>query len=234
MGRPLIRVLIVEDHVGLAQNLFEFLGEERYALDFADTGLTALHLLETNRYDVIVLDVMLPGIDGFDLCRRIRQDLKCATPVILMTARDALDDKESGFAAGADDYLVKPFNLRELQLRIEALDRRGRPPSQTITAAAMSWDPATLEVSVEGAGKLELGASAASLFEVLIRSWPGYVSYERLSEVLWGRGDGDINALRTHVYTLRKSLQERYSRSLIRTVHGRGYRLDPEIPEESP
>lgn len=106
-----IRMLIVEDHVALAENLFEYFDQQRYILDFAPDGLTALHLLATNQYDVIVLDVMLPGVSGYEICRRIRTDLKCNTPVIMMTAKDQLQDKEQGFSQGADDYLVKPFNL---------------------------------------------------------------------------------------------------------------------------
>lgn len=111
-----MRLLIVEDQVDLAENLFEFLGEDRYELDFAADGLTALHLLATNAYDVIVLDLMLPGVSGFQICKRVREDLECDTPIIMVTARSALQDKEQGFAHGADDYLVKPFELRELQL----------------------------------------------------------------------------------------------------------------------
>src|SRR3546814_93927 len=104
-----IRMLIVEDHAGLATNLLEFFDNERYILDFASDGLTALHLIATNEYDVIILDVMLPGLSGFEICRRIRNDLHRSTPVIIMTSKDQLRDKEEGFTVGADDYLVKPF-----------------------------------------------------------------------------------------------------------------------------
>src|SRR5690606_32793904 len=119
-----IRMLVVEDHAGLATNLLEFFDDSRYVLDFASDGLTALHLLATNAYDVIILDVMLPGLSGFEVCRRIRSDLHCPTPVIIMTSKDQLQDKEQGFTVGADDYLIKPFDLRELQLRVDALYRR--------------------------------------------------------------------------------------------------------------
>ena len=128
MNTPLIplRLLVVEDNISLAENMFEFFNERHYALDFAADGLTALHLLATNTYDIVVLDVMLPGINGFGICQRIRHDLRCNTPIILVTAKDQIHDKEQGFNAGADDYLVKPFNLTELKLRIHALTRRGR------------------------------------------------------------------------------------------------------------
>src|SRR3546814_19250349 len=108
-----IRMLIIEDHAGLATNLLEFFEDKRYILDFASDGLTALHLVATNEYDVIVLDVMLPGLSGFEICRRIRNDLRSPTPVIIMTSKDQLRDKEAGFTVGADDYLVKPFHFRD-------------------------------------------------------------------------------------------------------------------------
>lgn len=227
-NRPPLRLLIVEDQVDLAENLFEFLGEERYSLDFASDGLTALHLLATHSYDVIVLDLMLPGINGFDLCERIRKDLKCQTPLLLMTALSALNDKEKGFNCGADDYLVKPFELRELQLRIEALHRRNAPQSPALQAGEIHFDPGTLEVRLRGQKTL-LSGTPARLFELLMRAYPNFLSHEALSEALWGgarHGDAEGNSLRTHIYTLRKALQSSLGYGLIKTVHGRGYRLE--------
>ena len=143
-------ILIVEDQKDLAENLFEFLGDDRYTLDYAADGLTALHLLATQTYDVIVLDLMLPGVDGFEICRRIRQDLQCQKPVILMTALSSLADKEKGFNCGADDYLVKPFELKELQLRIDALHRRYTPVFKGLQAGELQFDPGTLSVHYRG------------------------------------------------------------------------------------
>ena len=125
MNRNIIRILFVEDHKPLLENLAEFFSASRYQCDFASNGLTALHLLGENRYDVVVLDILLPGIDGIRLLERIRKDLDSAVPVILLTALDSLTNKEEGFGAGADDYLCKPFALRELELRIRALVKRG-------------------------------------------------------------------------------------------------------------
>ena len=222
-----LRLLIVEDQVDLAENLFEFLGEDRYILDFAADGLTALHLLATQSYDVIVLDLMLPGVNGFDICRRIRQDLQCQTPVILMTALSALHDKEKGFDYGADDYLVKPFELRELQLRIEALHRRHSPQRPVLTAGEIRFDPGTLAVELRGR-KAALSGTPARLFELLMRAYPSFLSHEVLSDALWGarHGETEGNSLRTHIYTLRKSLQAGLGSGLVKTIHGRGYSLD--------
>lgn len=230
-NKPPLRLLIVEDQVDLAENLFEFLGEDRYTLDFAADGLTALHLLATQSYDVIVLDLMLPGVNGYDICRRIRQDLQCQTPVILMTALSALTDKEKGFDCGADDYLVKPFELRELQLRIEALHRRYSPRRPILAAGDVRFDPGTLEVELRGL-KTALSGIPARLFELLVRAYPSFLSHEALSDALWGAryGETEGNSLRTHIYTLRKSLQAGLGSGLVKTIHGRGYRL--EVPEK--
>src|SRR5690606_2544670 len=146
-----IRMLVAEDHAGLSANLLEFFDSSRYILDFASDGLTAMHLIATIDYDVIVLDVMLPGLSGFQVCRCIRNDIHCATPVIIMTAKDQLQDKEQGFHVGADDYLVKPFNLRELQLRVDALYRRKAGFSSTpeISIPGIHFNPGTFTVRTD-------------------------------------------------------------------------------------
>lgn len=222
-----LRLLIVEDHKGLAENLFEFFGDaQRYTLDFAPDGLTALHLVATRHYDVIILDVMLPGVSGFTICRRLRRELGCWTPVIMVTAKDQLDDKEAGFEAGADDYLVKPFNLKELKLRVEALARRGGArASGELAVDGIRYDPGTLTLSVHGKGSLELSGISARMFECLIRAYPHFLSYEELTDAVWGERDVDRNTVRTHAYALRKLLQQRFGIALIKTLHGRGYRL---------
>src|SRR5699024_3960274 len=171
-----IRVLIVEDNTALAENLFEFLGDEQYVLDCATDGLTALHLAATNTYDVIVLDVMLPGVSGFEICQRIREDMHCTAPVIFMTAKDQIDDKIAGFSKGRDDYLVKPFNFRELALRINALHHRCLDVDSRLRACGVIIEPGTLNVSVDGYPALELSGTAARIFEAMIRAYPNLVT----------------------------------------------------------
>ncbi|HEY9279592.1 MAG TPA: response regulator transcription factor [Eoetvoesiella sp.] len=223
-----IRLLIVEDHVALAENLYEFFADKRYVLDFASDGLTALHLITTNDYDVIILDIMLPGLSGFEICRRIRDDIHCMTPVIMMTAKDQISDKEAGFNQGADDYLVKPFDLRELQLRVNALHRRqSSPKTPLLQVPGLTFDPGTLEVHFADGQGLELSGTAARIFEILMKSYPDFISYEQLRDNVWGEREADMNTLRTHVYALRKQLQDRFGIPLIKTLHGRGYRLIP-------
>ncbi|MYN12840.1 response regulator [Pusillimonas sp. TS35] len=222
-----VRMLVVEDHAGLAANLLEFFDSERYVLDFASDGMTAMHLAAINEYDVIVMDVMLPGISGFEICRRLRADLHCTTPVIIMTSKDQLSDKEQGFQVGADDYLVKPFNLRELQLRVDALYRRkaGFARTPTIQAPGVSYDPGTFTVHAADGTALELTGTAARIFEELIKAYPGFLSYQQIQERVWGEREVDMNTLRTHVYSLRKLLQDTFHVPMIKTLHGRGYRL---------
>ena len=145
-------VLLIEDNANIAEMAAEYLERRGYTLDFAADGVTGLHLAVTNSYDVIVLDLMLPGMDGLDVCRKLREDAKKATPLLMLTARDTLDDKVEGLAVGADDYLVKPFEMRELEARINALIRRERRQVSTeiLRVGDMSLDTATLQLKRGG------------------------------------------------------------------------------------
>ena len=127
-------ILLVEDNRGISEMVGEFLERRGYSVDYAADGVTGLHLAVTNSYDVIVLDLMLPGMDGLEVCRKLRADAKKSTPVLMLTARDTLEDKLVGLDAGADDYLVKPFEIRELEARVKALDPPRPPPGQCRTA----------------------------------------------------------------------------------------------------
>ena len=219
-----LRLLLVEDHAALTANVFDYLGEERYELDHAADGLTALHLLATQTYDVIVLDVMLPGVDGFTLCRRLREDLRSTVPVLLLTARDSIEDKTQGFAAGADDYLVKPFAMKELELRVQALHRRERGRRDMLEVGPIRFDIGQQRAWIDGR-ILDLPPSAARVLEVLMRAYPRLVAHEELARAIWGDAESDANALRTHVSALRKSLMQRHPADMIRAMYGRGYRL---------
>jgi len=224
MTQNRLRILLVEDHAALAANIFDYLEGDAYELDHAADGLTALHLMATHSYDVIVLDIMLPGIDGFSLCRRLRDDLRSATPVLMLTARDSIDDKTLGFTAGADDYLVKPFAMKELELRIQALYRRVLGRQERIEVGPLNFDVGQQRALVQGV-PLSLPPSAVHILELLMRSYPRLVSHEELAHGLWGDVEADANALRTHLSTLRKELRKHGVEHLLHTVHGRGYRL---------
>lgn len=231
MSEQRIRVLVVEDNSALMANISEFLENDRYTLDFASDGMVALHLVTTNDYDVIVMDVMLPGISGFSLCLKIRNELHCATPIILMTAKGHIDDKVTGFTQGADDYLVKPFNLKELAIRIDALHRRKTAGVSLLKAGSVEFEPGTLKVRIANGNAVQLSGMSAHITEALIRAYPNFISYEQLSHTLWGDKEVEPHTLRTHIYTLRKLLQDKLGVSLIKTLHARGYRLTP--PDEA-
>lgn len=223
-----LNILFVEDHKALLENLAEYFSDQRYHLDFASDGLTALHLIANHQYDVIVLDVMLPGVDGVSICQRVRQDMESNTPILLLTALDAIENKETGFGAGADDYLTKPFDMRELELRIDALAKRRSTAGNLLTAANLKFNPGTLTVSNSDGKEAILSGLSANLFELLIRSYPNFVSYESISDQIWGLQDASDHTIRTHIYLLRKTLKKAFGKSMIKALYGRGYQLDPD------
>ncbi|MDR1275359.1 MAG: response regulator transcription factor [Candidatus Accumulibacter sp.] len=220
-----MRILVVEDNRDILVNVLEYLEGEGYIVDCAEDGLTGLHLAATRSYDLIVLDVMLPAIDGYQVCRRLREDAGCETPVIMLTARDALDDRLSGFSAGADDYLVKPFALSELAARIEAVLRRAQGKMKHLLEVGdLRYDLDTLEV-VRAGRALKLNPIGLKLLEALMRESPAVVRRERLEEALWGDDIPDSDSLRSHIHQLRLAIDRPFSEPLLHTVHGVGFRL---------
>lgn len=221
-----MRVLVVEDNRSLVANLFEYFEGRGYTLDAAPDGPTGLHLAITQRYDAIVLDWMLPRMDGPEVLRRLRNDAGSDVPVLMLTARDDLPDKIAGFRAGADDYLTKPFALPELEVRLEALVSRatGRGRSRVLQVADLRYDPATMEAT-RGGRSLHLYPACRRLLEVLMQASPAAVTRERLEQALWGNDPPDGDMLRSHVYELRRSVDQAYPVKLIHTLPRVGYRL---------
>jgi len=219
-------VLVIEDNPDLATNIADYLEARGYTPDVAQDGITGLHLAVSNRYDAIVLDLMLPGMDGLSLCRRLRQDARSNVPVLMLTARSTLDDKIAGYAEGADDYLVKPFELRELDLRLQALLRRGTggDTHERLAVGDLVFDVATLAVS-RGGHPLELPATARRILELLMRRAPRVVSRAEIEAALWGDSPPDSDALRVHMHTLRAAIDPPDRPALLRTVRGVGYQL---------
>lgn len=222
-----MRILIVEDNLDIQANIADFL-EKDFTLDFAYNGDQGLELALDNDYDVIVLDLMLPGRDGLEVCAAYRRTTGFKAPIIMLTARDTMDDKEAGFAAGADDYLVKPFSLRELKMRIEALARRPKSHGgSSLDFAGLSLDPSRGQLC-SGNQKLVLHDKETRLLSVLIEAAPSIVSADRLRYALWGDEPPESGALRTHIYNLRKSLASLGVPDCLKTVRGKGYALDCE------
>ncbi|SDI44027.1 response regulator transcription factor [Pseudomonas panipatensis] len=220
-----MRILLVEDNRDILANMADYLGLKGYTVDCAQDGLSGLHLAATAHYDLIVLDVMLPGLDGFTLCRRLREDARRDTPVIMLTARDQLDDRLQGFRSGADDYLLKPFALSELAARIEAVLRRTQGGGRReLQVADLSYNLDTLEVN--RAGKpLKLNPIGLKLLAVLMQKSPHVVRRDVLEEAVWGDDCPDSDSLRSHVHQLRQVIDKPFAMSLLHTVHGVGYRL---------
>ena len=217
-------VLVVEDQHDIAANIWDFLERRGYEVDHAADGASGLMHAMRGNFDVIVLDLGLPRIDGLDLCRRLREAGR-GTPVLMLTARDTLDDKLKGYAEGADDYMVKPFELKELEARIRALLRRARPPTgAAVTVGGLRFDPASM-IATRAGRSIPLTRTQAAILELLLRRSPGVVSQRALMEQVWPQQDGDARALHTHIYELRALVDKPFDGGLIQTVHGIGYRL---------
>ena len=222
-----MRVLIIEDNADIAANLSGYLEPQGFSLDFATNGYGGLALVAQHDYDAVVLDIGLPGLDGLSLCQKIRHDLKKNTPVLMLTARDTIEDKVAGFDSGADDYLVKPFSLIELEMRLKALVRRGasaRLASTVLRVGDLTFNPSTYE-AVRAGIPLTLTKTGYKLLGCLMRASPNVVSRDALQLLVWGDEQPDSDALRTHIHALRRVLDKPDSPWMLRTVQGIGYRL---------
>ena len=220
-----MRVLVVEDERKLGELLRRGLGEEGYATDLADRGEEALWMAQAVAYDAIVLDVMLPGADGFEICRRLRGN-GVWSPVLMLTARDAVDDRVNGLDAGADDYLAKPFAFEELLARLRALTRRApleRPPVLEIDDLRL--DPAAHR-AWRGDQELDLSAKEFALLELFMRR-PGLtLSRTQLLDGAWDMAfESRSNVVDVYVRYLREKIDRPFGRDSIETIRGVGYRL---------
>ncbi len=221
-----MHVLVIEDNPDLAANVCDFLEAKGHSTDAAGDGITGLHLAVTQDYDAIVLDVMLPGMDGISVCHRLREEARRDTPVLMLTARDALDDRVAGLECGADDYVVKPFALRELEARLKALSRRARGAASAavLRVADLEFDPAQMRAS--RAGKvLSLSPIPLKILEPLMRAGPRVVKREELERAVWGDQMPDSDVLRAHMHVLRSAVEAPEMPPLIHTLRGIGYRL---------
>jgi two-component system, OmpR family, response regulator len=221
-----MRVLVVEDELKMAGLLKRALEEEGYAVDVAGRGEDALWFGTENPYDAIVLDVMLPDLDGFEVSRRLREAGRWS-PVLMLTARDAVADRVAGLDAGADDYLTKPFSVAELLARLRALVRRGaaeRPP--VLRVGDLSLDPARRAVTRDGVS-IDLTAREFALLEYLMRRAGEVLTRTQLIEHVWDFAyDGDSNVVDVYIRYLRNKVDRPFGRDSIRTVRGAGYRLE--------
>jgi DNA-binding response OmpR family regulator len=226
-------LLLIEDTREVAESIGDFLDVHGYSVDFAADGVSGLHLAVTNRYDAIVLDLRIPGIDGLEVCRKLRGDAKNATPILMLTGRSTLDDKLLGLEAGADDYLIKPFEMRELEARLRALIRRDRRQvsTETLAVSDLVFDTSTLRV-MRGGKELNVSPIGLRILGILMRESPRVVNRRDIEREIWGDTLPDSDTLRSHLYNLRRVIDKPFARPLLHTIHSAGYRLT-DLHEES-
>ncbi len=229
---PAGNILLVEDNADLAETVGAFLETRNYLVDYAADGLLAMKLAVGEPFDVIILDVMLPGLDGMAVCRRLRQEARLTTPILMLTARDQLADKLQGFDSGADDYLVKPFDMPELVARIDALIRRRRGVASVYTVGELTMNLDTMEVS-RGGTEIKLSRTLFDILRILLRESPRVVPRETIERELWGDDLPDSDTLRSHLYSLRRAVDRPFETPLIETLTGRGYRIRTPQPEDA-
>lgn len=221
-----MRILIIEDDPAIAANLYDYLGGIGYSPEHAADGVTGLHHAVSGEWRAILLDVALPGMDGFTLCRKLREEARRDTPILMLTAKDTLDDKLAGFDHGADDYLVKPFSLKEVAARLAALIKRheGHVVPDILRYGDISLDPRTLDVARAGRA-VKLPRKCLHLLQLLMAT-PGRVLRRAELEIaVWGEPLPDSDTLRSHMHTLRRALTADGESNPIETVHGTGYRM---------
>lgn len=218
-----LHVLLVEDDYDLAASLVEYLELENITCDHAANGLHGLELTQQNQYDVLLLDVMMPKMDGLSLCDTLRKD-GVDTPVLMLTARDTLDDKIAGFNVGTDDYLIKPFALKELLVRIRALAKRRSSQSRKYTVADLELDTQAV-IARRGGKTLVLTPTEWKLLLELTRHSPQVVTREQLMRAVWGDDTPESNTLKVHMHKLRQKVDKPFKTALITTLPRHGFVL---------
>ena len=223
---PNPRILVVEDNPDIVANLFGYLEPLGYTLDVAHNGYAGLARAAERAHDVIVLDLTLPGLDGLDVCRRVREELRCNTPILMLTARDTVEDTVVGLRSGADDYLVKPFSLAELEARLQALVRRSRNEDldPVLRVGTLVLDRSTRHVT-RGGKQVTLSPVGFRVLEILMRASPRVVTKDAIEQEIWGEERPMSDALRTHIHAVRQAVDKPFSHPMLLTIAGIGYRL---------
>ena len=221
-----MRLLIVEDDKKVGAFLERGLREENYAVDVCRNGADALYMVQLNSYDVVILDIMLPGKDGFSICREMREN-NILVPVIMLTAKDSLDDKITGLTEGADDYLTKPFSFEELLARIRALIRRSQVyKTKVLQVADLEMDPLRRMVTRAGK-KIALTGKEYALLEYLLRNQGRVLSQSMIIEHVWDMDyEGASNVVNVYINHLRQKIDKDQEVQLIKTIRGHGYQIN--------
>jgi DNA-binding response OmpR family regulator len=221
-----MKILVIEDDADIASNIGQYFEDKGHQLDFAYNGAHGLALATAERFDLIILDLMLPGKDGITVCREFREQTRHDTPILMLTARDTLGDKISGFEAGTDDYLVKPFSLRELEVRVLALTRRGQSKlrSAVIVIDNLELNLDTMQVS-RASHSIRLKPKAFRILAYLMQHADRVISRQELIDHIWPTDPPQGDPLRVHIHSLRQKIDKPFDNELIQTVHGVGYRI---------
>ncbi len=220
-----LNVLLVEDNIQIARQITTFLEGLKCQVDYADRGQTAVSLACDNIYDVVILDLNLPDMDGTAVCRKIKQNASNNAPVLMLTARDAYEDKALGFSVGADDYLTKPFDMRELALRCDVLARRPvQQNARHLKVGRLLIDLNEHSAMVDDA-PLKITKTGFDILISVVRSYPQAISKSLLIHQIWGSSPPASNALKSHIYSLRKALEGAFGHNVLLTVNNIGYKL---------
>lgn len=219
----MLKVLVVEDDIDLATAIIDYMELEDINADYAADGAVGYNLICNNSYDVVVLDLNLPKIEGLAVCERIRAQ-GIETPVLMLTAKDTLDDKLAGFSKGADDYLVKPFEMDELIARVKVLSKRRSGQVAKLTIKDLEFDLSSREV-IRGGQTIRLSPIAIKILELLMRESPNSVSREKIIQTVWGDEQPDSNSLKVHIFNLRKQIDKEGFEPLIQTVPSYGFAI---------
>lgn len=217
----MLDVLLVEDDLDLAATVVQYLELENIRCDHAGNGASGLELMQQHNYDALLLDLNLPRMDGLAVCEKLR-DLGRDTPVLMITARDQLQDKLAGFKAGTDDFLVKPFELEELVVRLHAISRRRSGQSRLLQCDDLLMDLTAHQISRAGQ-QIKLSPTGWALLETLLRASPDAVSRQKLLAAVWGDEIPDSNCLKVHIFNLRKAIDHGFPNPLLQTVSGFGF-----------
>lgn len=225
-GAASLRILLVEDQAELAASIIDFLEGQGHRLDYAADGRQGLNLALAGAYDVVLLDLRLPRIDGLEVCRQLRATSDRPIPILMLTARDTLDDKIAGFDAGADDYLTKPFALEELLLRCNALGRRHALHETHLLSVGDLTIDRRQRTAVRAGQPLQLHHTPFDILVALAEAHPAVITRSELADRIWGDEPPASDALATHIYSLRQALDRPFDTPMLKTLHGVGFRLE--------
>lgn len=221
-----LHILLVEDELNIAKNIAQYMERKGHVFDFAIRGDQGVDLALSTYYDVVILDLNLPTMNGLEVCQAIREKADRHIPILMLTARDSIDDKVNGFLVGTDDYLTKPFSLQELEVRCLALSKRHRlQTSNRIHLGPLLIDRKRRTANRDGI-LLDLSTMGFKILTILAESHPQVVSRSQLTQQLWGDEPTESDALRSHIYQLRAVVDKPYDKPLIKTVFGAGFTLD--------